>query len=147
MRRHWKMIVIVAVVGVLALAAAAVALGAGPAKWRPGGGGGACGTLMSNPKALRAMQDLRVEHQKDVQAWSDKYGADPGGAEAQSALRALRQAHWNDMRDLFKRFGIAVPSGGTRGAGACGGACGGTAGSSSGTTSGYGGGMMGGSTY
>ena len=90
MRRHWKMIVIVAVVGVLALSAAAVALGAGPAKWRPGGGSGACRTLMSNPKALKAMQDLRVEHQEDMQAWSGVYGADPSSAEAQAALQALR---------------------------------------------------------
>ena len=84
---------------------------------------------MSNPKALRAMQELRVEHQKDMQAWSAQYGADPSSAEAQAALQKLREEHWNDMRALFKKFGVKVP--GTArswrhdaglGAGGCGGA-------------------------
>ena len=141
MRRHWKMIVVLAAVGALALTATAVASGAGPATLRQGHGGAACGTLMGNPKALKAMQDLRAEHQRDMQAWSDKYGADPGGAEAQAALQALRQEHWNDMRGLFKKLGIKVPEGAgpgggmMRGSGGCGGACGGAG---TGATSGAG---------
>ena len=88
---------------------------------------GACGALMSNPKAVKAMQALRAEHQKEMQAWIDKYGADPTSAEAQAALKALRDEHWNDMRALFKKFGIKVPAGAgpggmMRGSGGCGGA-------------------------
>ena len=50
------------------------------------------------------MQALRVEHQKDMQAWIAQYGSDPTSAEAQAALQKLRQEHWNDMRGLFKQF-------------------------------------------
>ena len=32
---------------------------------------------MSNPKALDAMQALRAEHQKEMQAWYEQYGSDP----------------------------------------------------------------------
>ena len=80
-----------------------------------------------------------------MQNWSDKYGSDPSSAEAQAALQTLRQEHWNDMRDLFKKYGVTAPQGagpasGQR-SGGCGGACGGY-GSGSGTQ-GTGYGMMG----
>ena len=65
---------------------------------------------MSNPKAVKAMQELRAEHQKEMQAWTEQYGSDPSSAEAQAALQKLRQEHWNDMRGLFKRFGIKAPA-------------------------------------
>ena len=77
------------------------------------------------------MQELRAEHQKEMQAWAAQYGSDPSSAEAQAALRKLRQEHWNDMQQLFKKLGIKAPAtagpggGMMRGAGGCGGACGG----------------------
>ena len=71
--------------------------------------GGVCRQLMNDPKALKAMQALRAEHLKDMQAWNDKYGADPTSAAAQKALRELRQEHWNDMRQLLKKYGITLP--------------------------------------
>ena len=100
------------------------------------------------------MQALRVEHQKDMQAWSARYGSDPTSTEAQAALQTLRDEHWNDMRGLFKESGIEAPAtvgpggmtGGAR-AGGCGGACGGAGAAGTGQGTGYGGGMMGGSTY
>ena len=105
MRKHWKMIVIAAAVAVLGLSVVAVASGAAKVK-NPLRGRAACGQLMSNPKAVAAMQALRVEHRQEMQAWYDKYGADPASAEAQAALKALRTEHWNDMKALFKQFGI-----------------------------------------
>jgi hypothetical protein len=110
--------------------------------------------------ALKAMQALRVEHQKDMQGWNAQYGSDPTSAEAQAALQTLRDEHWNDMRGLFKQFGIKAPATVGRGgmmnganAGGCGGACGSAGAAGSGQGAGYGGGMMGsggmmgGSTY
>jgi hypothetical protein len=124
------------------------------------GGGGSCGALMSNPDAVKGMQDLRVEHRADMQAWWQKYGSDPQSAAAQEALRALRQEHWNDMRALFKKFGIAAPATaqGQAGPGMMGGGPGGRGGTGAGGcwngtqtpaetssgASGYGSGMMGG---
>lgn len=72
----------------------------------------ACGSLMSDPAALQAMQALRQEHLKDMQAWRTTYGGDPSSAAAQAALSQLRQEHWQDMQRLFKQFGITRPSGG-----------------------------------
>jgi hypothetical protein len=169
-RKHWKMIVIVAAVAVLGMSVVAVASGAAKVK-NPFRGRAACGQLMSNPKAVAAMQALRVEHRQDMQAWYDTYGADPASADAQAALKALRTEHWNDMKALFKEFGIQVPKGtgpgacggqggmmggggmmGNGGNGPCGGAGGGAGcagpGSGSGNQgAGYGGGMMGGASY
>jgi hypothetical protein len=151
-RRHWKTMLLVGVVAAIALSVVAVAYGATTKQSvRRSARAGACGSLMSNPQALKDMQALRAEHQADMQAWSDQYGADPSSAEAQAALQNLRQEHWTDMRDLFKKYGIAVPQGAGpgsgQGGGGCGGACG--AGASSGSQgTGYGmmgsGGMMGG---
>ena len=170
MKKNWKMIVIVAVVAVIGLSAVAVASGAAKVK-NPFRGRAACAKLMSNPKAVEAMKALREEHRAEMQAWYDKYGADPTSAEAKVALKALRLEHWNDMKALFKEFGIKVPKGagrgvcggqggmmggggmmGNGGSGPCGGAGGGAgcAGPGSGTYSqgaDYGGGMMGGASY
>jgi hypothetical protein len=119
---------------VIALSVVAVAYGATrTTATKRAAGNGACGALMSNPKALKAMQALRTEHRADMKAWYDQYGSDPQGAEAQAALQQLRDEHWNDMQQLFKKFGIKAPttqpgqSGGMMGgAGGCGGACGGS---------------------
>ena len=170
MRKHWKMIVIAAAVAVLGLSVVAVASGAAKVK-NPFRGRAACGQLMSNPKAVKAMQALRVEHRAEMQKWYDTYGDAPTSAEAQAALKALRTEHWNDMKALFKQFGITGAQGhrswclwrpgrhdggggmmGNGGNGACGGAGGGAgcAGPGSGTGNqgaGYGGGMMGGASY
>ena len=166
MKQHWKMIVIAAVVAVLGLSVVAVAYGATKSQGSARGQA-ACGQLMSNPKAVAAMQALRDEHRQDMQTWYDKYGQTPDSKEAQAALKALRAEHWNEMKALFKQFGITVPKGtgpgacGTQGGmmgggqggmmgggnGSCGGAGGaGCAGPSAGTQgTGCGNGMMGGS--
>ena len=163
MQKNWKMIVILAVVAVLGLSVVAVASGAAKVK-NPFRGRAACGKLMSDPKAVAAMQTLRDEHRQEMQAWYDKFSGDPASAEAKAALKTLRLEHWNDMKALFKQFGIKAPTG--AGSGSCGGqggmmgggngACGGggagagCAGPGSGTgnqSSGYGGGMMGGASY
>jgi hypothetical protein len=151
-------------VAVVGLSVVAVASGAAKVK-NPFRGRAACGQLMSNPKAVAAMQALRDEHRQEMQAWYDKFGSDPNTGDAQTALKTLRQEHWNDMKALFKEFGVAVPKGagpgicgdqggmmgggmmGNGGSGPCGGGSGaGCAGPGSGTGnqgSGYGGGMMG----
>ena len=166
MRKHWKMIAIAAAVAVVGLSVVAVASGAAKVK-SPFRGRAACGQVMSNPKAVAAMQALRIEHRGEMKAWYDKYGGDPASAVAKAALSALRLEHWNDMKALFEKFGIQVPQG--AGPGICGGqggmmgggmrgnggngSCGsgaGCAGPGSGGGSqgaGYGGGMMGGASY
>ena len=168
MKKNWKTIVVLAVVAVVGLSVVAVASGAAKVK-NPFRGRAACGQLMSNPEAVKAMQALRDEHRQEMQAWYDQYGADPATAEAKAALKTLRQEHWNDMKALFKEFGIKAPRGvgpsicggqggmmgndgmmGNGGNGPCGGDDAGCAGPGSGTGdqgSGYGGGMMGGASY
>ena len=166
--RRWRVWILVGgVAATVALFLFTTGAGAATRKSVPRlwGGGGACGALMSNPDALKAMQALRSEHRQEMQGWWQKYGGDPSSAAAQKALKELRQEHWSDMRQLFRKFGITVPQGGSRGeygpgmmggAGGCGGAGGGcwrdgtpapraTAppGTSNGGTS-YGPGMMGG---
>jgi hypothetical protein len=154
MRRHWKTIVVLAVVAALGLSVVAVAWGAGT-----GRSGvrrtAACRTLMSNPQAVKEMRGLRAEHQRDMRAWYGKYGADPSSAEAQATLQTLRQSHWNDMKALFKKFGMKVPAGASAGAcggpggmmgvgGSCGGGgCGGQGGATGAQGTGHGSGMMG----
>ncbi len=156
MRRHWKTILLVAVVAAIALSMVAVAYGATTKQTaRSGAHGGACGAPMSNPQALKDVQALRVEHQQDMQAWSDQYGSDPSGAEAQAALQKLREEHRNEMRDLFKKYGVTASQGAGPGTGQRGGGCGGTCGGYGSTSDvqgtgygvmGSGGGMMGGGT-
>jgi len=154
MGRHWKMIVVLAIVAALGLSVVAVAWGAGTAR----GGArrtAACRTLMSNPQAFKEMRALRADHQKDMRAWYSKYGADPSSAEAQAALQTLRQSHWSDMKALFKKYGVTAPA--SAGAGVCGGSggmmdaggscvgggCGGQGGGAGAQGTGYGSGMMG----
>ena len=127
MKRHWKTLAVVAVVAAVALSVVAVAMGTtDPQPSAPASAG--CAVLTSDPQAAKAMQDLRVEHQRDMQAWYERYDADSSSAEAQSALQKLREEHWNDMKALAERLGLAAPesSGGIRGTagGGCGGACG-----------------------
>jgi len=107
-KKHWKMIMVVAAVVVVGLSVVAVASGAAKVN-NPFRGRAACGQLMNNPKAVVAMQALRDEHRGEMQAWYDKYGADPTSAEAKAALSTLREEHWNDMKALFKQFGIEGP--------------------------------------
>ena len=152
MRRHWKTIAVVAAVAAIALSVVAVAYGATrTTTTRRAAGNGACGALMSNPKALKAMQELRAEHQADMQAWYDQYGSDPRAPRRRPRSSSCVEEHWNDMQQLFKKFGIKAPSrpgqggGMMGGAGGCGGACGGAgAVRHGGQGTGYGGGMMGG---
>ena len=168
MKKNWKIIVVLTVVAVVGLSAVAVASGAAKVK-NPFRGRAACGKLMGNPEAVKAMQALRDEHRQEMQAWYGTYGDDPNSAAAKAALKSLRQGHWNDMKALFKEFGIKVPKGvgpgicggrggmmgggmmGNGGSGPCGaGAGAGCAGPGSGAGnqgSGFGGGMMGGASY
>jgi hypothetical protein len=153
LRKRWKTIVIAVMVAAIGLSVVAAAYGATKTT-RAGKGRGACGTLMKNPQAVKDMQALRAEHQKEMQAWWDKYGSDPNSAEAQAALKALRTEHWNDMKALFRKYGVELPAnagpgtcGGGNGmmgggSGGCGG--GGCAGGNDTTGTGYGNGMMGG---
>jgi hypothetical protein len=140
--RRWKSLVVAAVVAVVGLAVVAAAVGqTGDRDVSPRRA--ACGALMGDPAALKAMRELRAEHRAELQAWRDKYGDDPGASDAKTALQKLREEHRRDMRALLERFGVEVPDGagsgmmGGRGAG-CGSGCG--AGGASGA--GYGG-MMG----
>ena len=170
MKKNWKMIVILAVVAVVGLSVVAVASGAAKVK-NPFRGRAACGKLMSDPKAVAAMQTLRGEHRQEMQAWYDKFSGDPASAEAKAALKTLRLEHWNDMKALFKQFGIKAPKGAGPGTGggqggmmgggmmgnggneACGGGgssgagCAGPGSGSGDQGTGYGGGMMGGASY
>ena len=160
MRKSWKTIVLAVMVAAIGLSLVAAAYGATKTTKNAKKRGG-CAALMSNPQAVKDMQALRAEHQKEMQAWWDKYGADPTNAEAQAALKELRLEHREDMRQLFKKYGVTWRGG--AGPGACGGGmmgagaggCGGAAGSggcagpgsAGGAGGGCGGGMMGGWSY
>jgi hypothetical protein len=65
--------------------------------------------MMSDPSAMKAMQPLHAEHLKDIQAWQAQYGTDPQSAEAQAALKTMREEHVREMRAAFKKLGIKVP--------------------------------------
>ena len=100
------------------------------------------GTTMGGAVSVKDMQEQHAEHQADMQAWFDKYGADPSSAAAQTALDKLRTEHWNDMRELLKKYSAdpaTTPQGG-----AAGGYGAGMMGGGSGYGAGYGTGMMGG---
>ena len=105
MKKNWKMIVIVAVVVVVGLSAAAVAYGATKVK-NPFRGRAACGQLMSNPKAVAAMQALRASIARRCRRGTTSWQQTPTTPTRRSALKTLRQEHWNDMKALFKEFGI-----------------------------------------
>ena len=108
--RQWKTLAVVGVVAVIALSIVAVAYAQTGTRYGVQRRG-VCGALMANPRAIEAMQGLRVEHRKEMRVWRDKYGGDPNSTEAQDALRQLRQEHWNDVRALLKKFGVNVPDG------------------------------------
>ena len=91
------------------------------------------GAMMGGAVTVKDMRALHAEHQADMKAWFDKYGADPSSAAARPALAKLRVEHWNDMRALLKKYGINA---GTTGRGTMMG----------GSGAGYGG-MMGGAGY
>ena len=56
------------------------------------------------------MRALRAEHQKDMQRLVRTVRRRPKLRRAQAALQTLRQSHWNDMKALFKKYGIKVPA-------------------------------------
>ena len=41
-----------------------------------------------------------------MQAWFDKYGADPTTSAAQAALTELRTEHQSDMQALLTKYGV-----------------------------------------
>ena len=98
----------VAVVAAVALSVVAVAYGATRTQTeRRAAGNGACGVLMDDPEALDAMQALRAEHQKERQAWYERYGSDPSerrgpGCAAEAARRALER-HARAVREARHR--------------------------------------------
>jgi hypothetical protein len=112
--RRWKVWVLVGGAAVtLGLFLFSTGAGAATRKAVPrlwGGGVGACRTLSSDPAAVKDMQALRAEHQKEMQAWWQKYGSDPSSTAAQQALQKLRQEHWDDMQQLLKKYGVTAPS-------------------------------------
>ncbi len=148
--KGWKLITLAVALGVvLMFAAVTIARGANGGSrggWGMMGGGwmmgdrqgqdgdnvGPCGgagaELMSDPAFRADMQKLRDEHRKDMQTWSDKYGADTSSAAAQKALDQLRTEHWNDMRSLFDKYGVELPDTPPAGRGGFGAGCGGTGG-------------------
>jgi hypothetical protein len=134
------MVLILAAVAVGALVASVVATRADAAgrvqRAFSGRDSTVCGQLVNNPDAFKAMQALRAEHAKDMQAWYDRYGQDPTSTAAQQALQKLREEHLSEMQSLFKKYGSAAP----RVAPSPGNGWGPGAGGSGG----YGGGMMGG---
>ena len=157
MKRHWKMIAIMATVAVAGLSLVAVASGATNLK-KTFSGRGACSALTSNPEALKAMEALRTEHRTEMQAWYAKYSADPTSVEAQAAHQKIREEHWSEMRALLEKYNVAIPEGAGPGSGGqggmmggngggCGGGCGGSGSGAGGMMSGNGGGMMGGASY
>lgn len=75
------------------------------------GGSAGCQRLMQDPKAMQVMHTLHADHQKDIQAWRDKYGANPSSPEAQQALTQLWREHNQEMRAAFEKAGIKVPAG------------------------------------
>ena len=75
------------------------------------GGTGMWGTasgaawLTSNPDALAAWTQLRVDHQQAMQTWHETYKADLKSPAAQQALHDLWTAHWNDMKAFYEQYG------------------------------------------
>jgi len=145
MRKHWKMIAIVASVAVAGLSVVAVASGATTVK-NTFSGRGACTALTSNPEALKAMDALRTENLTEMRAWYAKYSADPTSAEAQAAHQKIREAHWSEMRALLEKYNVAIPAGAGPGTGGHG-MMGGGYGAGGGVMGGNGGGMMRGASY
>lgn len=115
--KRWTLPLVLGAVGLVALAAvfgvsrATAATSMHRASTGAQDGRAGCGRLMSNPAAVKAMQPLHAEYVKDMQTWRDRYGADPKGAEAQTALKTMRKEHVREMRAAFKKLGIKVPAG------------------------------------
>lgn len=111
MRKVRLVLILTAVAGV-ALAASFIATNARAASsgQKATFGPGLCGQLTSNPDAAKAMLSFRSEALKDMQTWWDKYSSDPTSTAAQQALQNLRGQRWNDMQQLLKKYGIAVPT-------------------------------------
>lgn len=141
MRWSWRSVVVAGIAAALAVTAAAAVAAAAQGE-RPATSRSSCSRLMNDPAALKAMRELRGEHQRELRAWQARYGDDPGSAEAQRALQQLRSDHRSDMRALMERFGIR---GAQQGQGGCGGC--GFGGSPSASGAIMGGGMMGGASY
>ena len=100
-------IAIVSLTAVLVLAVTATAFAAGGdgLRHRLHGGGGTCAGLMQSGDSSSAMRQLRNEHMNEMQAWFDKYGADPTSPAARDALLAMRKHHSEEMRGLVGRSG------------------------------------------
>jgi hypothetical protein len=115
--KRWTLPLVLGAVGLVALAAvfgvsrATAATSMHRASTGAQGGSAGCNRLMSDRVAVKAMQPLHVDHVKDMQTWRGRYGRDPQGAEAQTALKTMRKEHVREMRAAFKKLGIKVPAG------------------------------------
>lgn len=109
--KPWKVAIIIGALAVMGLlAAVAIASGADKAISDAGhGGSGRCegdGTgRMNGPQVSAESQALAEEHSAEMRAWQERYGDDPNSAEAQSALKALRDEHRQDMQGLTRGNG------------------------------------------
>ncbi|HET6495274.1 MAG TPA: hypothetical protein VFH61_07930 [Thermoleophilia bacterium] len=113
--KQWTLPLVLGAVGLVALAAGfgasrATATAVPRTSSSAQDGSAGCERLMSDPVAVKAMQPLHAEHVKDMQAWQAQYGTDPQSAEAQAALKTMRQEHVREMRAAFKELGIKVPA-------------------------------------
>ena len=127
--KGFRIAIILGVVAAVALVAAIVTahagvvrpIGPGGGEWRPpvvaargsgqsgGPGAGAIGQV--NPEALKALEELRDQHVKDMQAWWSKYGQDPMSAAAQKALTQLRNEHRTELQELLKKYDLQLGRG------------------------------------
>lgn len=107
-RRSWKLAALFAVAAIVSAGAAVVVGGAAAASSHSSHHNGAQASAVSTgtPATARVMQVLYAGHAKDMQAWRDKYAADPTGAEATRALQRLRKEHHQDRIAAFARLGI-----------------------------------------
>ncbi len=110
MRRHWKLLTILASVAVAGLSVVALASAATTTPSTPGAWG-ACAALTDNPEALAEMQALRADQREARQAWFEEWGDERRSDEAQAALQQLRETHWAKMRALLEKYDIEVPEG------------------------------------
>jgi opacity protein-like surface antigen len=76
--------------------------------WNRQGGGA---TAQVNPQAVKALQELRDQQVKDMQAWWSKYGQNPTSAAAQKALTQLRDEHRTELQQLLKKYGLTLGRG------------------------------------
>lgn len=111
-RRHWKVLAIVASVTLAGLAIVAASStskasqAAGPLGVR-----GACAVLIDHPQTLQEMQTLRAERLKAWHTRLEKYGGDGQGGPARMALQQVRTEHHSAMPALLAKDGITVPEG------------------------------------